>query len=343
MADLLKHPEKFEFFQALRLVERGHIRGVKGRPVGLDHEPQFEAARFRGTPSLGFQPSAIRTAEPRRNPVAGGAQAIEFGVTFMGALGICAELPWHYTEEVFERLSKRDTSLLDFVDTLQHRSISFFYRAWRKYRLPYAYEAAHLQRNRDDITSVISALVGLETEGLRERPAERAESWFYFAGLFGRQQRTAIGLETMIEAIVGYPTKVHEFVGRWQELVPEERTRLGERRHDGFRSELGSSAVLGDRVWDVLSGVRIEIGPVRASAVHRLAPRTGDYPWLPDIVRSYLGPDVDFDIYCRVQRETVQPARLGGDSKTTTLGESLWLGALDPNHYDDEVPICLDR
>jgi type VI secretion system protein ImpH len=53
---LFDEPYRFEFFQAVRLLER--LNPGRG-PVGRDGDPRDEAARFRAHASLAFPPSQI--------------------------------------------------------------------------------------------------------------------------------------------------------------------------------------------------------------------------------------------------------------------------------------------
>lgn len=342
MASLLDSPGGFEFFQALRLLENGAVAGVRGRAVGMDHPPQEEVVRLRGSPSLGFPVNIIESVVARRGSVPGQSRSAELSVTGLGMLGAVGPLPHHYSEHVFERTTQRDRSLRDFVDALQHRSLAFFYRAWRKYRLPFAYEAAGREGKVDDITSMLLGLVGLGSGGLGERLAEGAHRWLYFAGLFANPQRTAVGLESMLAEVTGSVVNVQEFVGRWQTLLPEERSRLGGRGDDEYRNCLGSSLILGERSWDVLSGVRIRIGPVPAGQLADYSSRTGRYHWVADLVKSYLGPDRDFEMVCMVDPATVRAVRLGSSS-SAGLGGSAWLAAREQSSYSIEVPLCPSR
>lgn len=340
-SSLLTEPGRYDFYQAMRLLEGGAVPGVAGRPVGFDSEPRHEVARLRASSSLGFPVNAVESVVRRRSHVDGAAKAVDVTVSFMGALGATGALPWHYTEYVFDRLSQRDRSMRDFVDALTHRSIAFHYRAWRKYRLPFAHEAAARTDDVDDITLAMRALVGLGTEGLRERLPEGADRWLYFAGLFARGQRTAGGLESMLQAVCGHPVEVQEFVGTWQPLLPEERSRLGG-AGGGDRNELGASMILGSSVWNIASAIRVRIGPVPSTRLPDLVPRTGSFPWLGDLVRSYLGPEVDFELLCLVERPTIRPLQLGVD-RGARLGGSAWVDSSDPSHYDAEVPLCASR
>ena len=144
---LRAEPEGFAFFQAVRLLEAQAAREER-RPVGEDHAPERESVRFRSAPSLAFPRSEVRGLSR------GGADArpLELEVAFFGLIGPLGTLPAHYNELVLERLRLRDTTLRDFLDLFHHRALSFFYRAWRKYRLPFAFEAGQQVGREDDFT-----------------------------------------------------------------------------------------------------------------------------------------------------------------------------------------------
>jgi len=323
---------KVEFFQAIRLIESQH--GSSGQSIGHDTDPADEIVHFKSTASLAMPPTAIQAVER-------GEGRYDVTVAFIGALGACGVLPWNLSEFAVRRLASRDHSFLDFVDLLHHRCIAFFYRAWRKYRLPVTFEAARRRGGIDDITMLLRSLVGLGIRGDDPRLEEGPDSWLYFAGPFARPQRSAAGLEVMLEEVLGCPVHVEEFVGRWQWLLPEERSSLGGRLNSYNR--LGDSLVLGDRVWDTQSGIRIRMGPVGTHDIQRLSAGSGDYPWLPSLVRSYVGNEVDFETVCEVDLETVVPTRLGSPLEGQGLGEGTWIAATRQDAYDSEVRIWLDK
>ncbi len=81
----------------------------------------------------------------------------------MGLTGPTGVLPYAYTELILERLRSKDNSLASFLDIFNHRMISFFYRAWEKYRFPVTYALGE----EDLFTHHLLDLVGLGTPGLR--------------------------------------------------------------------------------------------------------------------------------------------------------------------------------
>jgi len=119
--ELGEDPTAFEFFQAVRLLERA--RGGQRR-VGGFGDPDDEVARFSAHPSTAFPASEIQALE-----LPPGAPA-RLSVNFLGLIGPLGVLPYHYTLLVVERLRARDRALQAFLDIFNHRITSLFYRAF---------------------------------------------------------------------------------------------------------------------------------------------------------------------------------------------------------------------
>lgn len=327
-AEILRADGTPDFYLTVR-----HLESESGTlPVGQDHRPDREAVRFRGAPTFSFPHGGIAVA-PRRE---GGPRDVS--VHFMTFLGACGVLPQHYTELVAGRASRRDRAIGEFFDLLLHRSVSFFYRAHRKYRVPFAFEAAQHGRDVDQLGAILLGLVGLGTPGLASLPREGAGPWVHYASQFARTQRTARGLEAILTDVCGVDVRVVEFVGRWREVLDGERTALGSRH-----CTLGESCVMGGRAYDPQGGIRVEIGPMPMEEFHRFAPRTGQLAWLPDFVASFLDGAVDFEIVGKIVRETIAPIRLGESAGSTALGSGSWLASQHASRYDATVPIWLDK
>ncbi|HKS42602.1 MAG TPA: type VI secretion system baseplate subunit TssG, partial [Blastocatellia bacterium] len=91
LADVLfEEPYRFEFFQAVRLLERIE---PERHTVGRYSEPASEAVRFRTRVALSFPPSQIHqladASEDEATPP-------RMTVAFMGLTGPAGVLPHHY-------------------------------------------------------------------------------------------------------------------------------------------------------------------------------------------------------------------------------------------------------
>jgi type VI secretion system protein ImpH len=123
--ELFKTPYRFDFLQAVRLLQRA---SGEVEPVGRAGPPRKEAVRFRVHQSLAFPPSEIQALEPSNDP----ARPPLMTVAFLGLTGPTGVLPQCYTELMIERNRAGDRTAAAFFDLFNHRLISLFYRAWEK-------------------------------------------------------------------------------------------------------------------------------------------------------------------------------------------------------------------
>ena len=110
-----------------------------------------------------------------------------------------------------------------------------------------------------------------------------------------RQPRSAAGLEKLVKAAFGVEARVEPFHGAWVDLPEEDLTRLGGR--DAGNARLGSTALLGSRVFDASAGITLRLGPLtEAQRRMFLPPPAGTCRAdLLALVRWYLG-----DVGCEV-------------------------------------------
>ena len=354
----------FEFFQAVRLLERA---APPRRPVGLAAPPRDEIVRFRAHLSLNFPPSSIYEIErPRaldRPP--------EMTVTFFGLTGPAGILPRHYTEQLIrldrEVRGPERYALRAWLDQFNHRLVSLFYRAWEKYRfiLPYERGAAY-RAEPDTFTQMLFSCVGLGLPALRERlqvstfieeasagtgspdqtPAGKrvlAEiddlALLYYGGLLAQRPRTAVGLAALLRDYFDLPVEVQQFRGQWLRLDVDSQTRLG-----AANCDMGVNVVAGERVWDVQSKLRLRLGPLRREQFDAFLPDRAAIPerkaffLLAQLARLYLGPDFDFDVQLVLRKEDVPPCHLSPLGLGPRMGWNTWLSS-QPRPRDATDPV----
>lgn len=315
IAELFARPEAFDFFQAVRLLERAAALAGDREAVGGDRSPERESVRFRVRPALAFATSEV--VEAKRGEA--GAPP-ELAVSFFGFVGPAGVLPQHYTELAIERQQLRDTTLRDFLDLFHHRALSLFYRAWARSRLACAYER-HLgaRRGEDPFTRALLGLVGHGLGALRGRRVIDDSFLLYASGHMSSRRRTAQGLRQVVADLVRVPVRVEELVGSWLEIPPEERCALGAQ---DARSSLGAGATLGARAWDVQREVRLVLGPLSLRDFERLCPGGSGHLELASAIEAYL--DLEWTCALRfvlaegespgIRLQSVGGARLGFDS-----------------------------
>jgi type VI secretion system protein ImpH len=325
IATLSSHPGRFSFFQAVRLLEwsarrdAGDPRKVVRTPVGEDGDPRAEAVKFRSDTRLGFPVSDVQA-------VAGdGAGPAAMTVTFLGLTGSQGALPDSYSDLVQRALKDKKGGLRDFFDIFNHRLISLFYRAWTKYRLAPSYENSLGRKEQDAVTALLSSLVGLGGDALRDRQAVPDALALHYGGTFSRRVRPAVVVEDLLSGALGRPVRVEQFRGDWCAVATTEQTRLpGPGVPDGQYCQLGVNAVAGARAWEVQGGIRVHIGPLSYAEFLDLLPGYPKAGQLADLVTLATGGVMDFDAHLTLRADQVPPWRLGTDGGCR-LGWNSWL------------------
>ena len=320
---LYQEPFRFEFFQAVRLLERLD----EGRePVGRDSRPGRESVRFVARLGLSFPASSIHDLRPAvadRDLPPPGTPVMT--VAFMGLTGPMGVLPTFYTEKLIEeflrcRRIKRDSipALAAFLDLFNHRLISLYYRAWDKHHPFSAWDRGV----REPLDRAVFSLAGLQLPATNEPAPFAGESLLFYAGLFASRRRHAAGLEDLLKGYFGEPVEVLQFVGRWLLLGPGDRSRLGAR---GVNNQLRVNLTLGSRVWDEQGKFRLRIGPLSYARYTEFLPGRPAFQALVKMARLYIGPEYEFDVQLVLHAQDVPRCRPGVKQGGAQLRRTTWL------------------
>ena len=307
---LRKEPCLFEFFQAVRLLERFLPAKVE---VGKFAPPAEEVARFQANSTLVFPASEIQALVwPEKGPV-------EMKVNFMGLTGPEGVLPIPYTVFLTERARAGDSSAVDFFDLFNHRIISLFFQAWEKYRFWIAYERGE----RDRFSYHLLALIGLGTAGLQDRQAVPDDALLYYAGLLAQHPRSASALEQILRDYFDVPVEVEQFAGGWYKLETSDQCSMAGR--ENYSDQLGVGAVVGNEVWDQSARVRIKIGPLSLDQYVEFLPSGSAFEPLRVLTRFFSNDEVDFEAQLILKRDEVPRCRLGAEwGVEPQLGWTTW-------------------
>jgi len=301
---LRSQPQAFSLFAALRLLENVNL----DRPrVGEARRPGDEPLRFAQPPFLTFAPTEVAGIEVDSR---WRLQQYPFGM--FGPMGA---LPLHLTEFAFERLHHfDDPTLTAFINALQHRFISFFYRAW-------AASEPVVQADRpgaDEFEMVLASLAGLEIPGARNRDCVADCAKASRVGLLALQSRSADALETLLDDYFGLEFKVNPYVARWLDIPDEAFLRLSDRDS----AVLGKGATLGRSTWQASHSFELVMGPVSLSELERFLPGERGLEELRDLVRFFTVDEWQWQLRVIVKCGTVPDLTLGG---TARLGWTSWL------------------
>jgi type VI secretion system protein ImpH len=301
---------RYDFYALVRLIECANPDLPK---VGTSLKPGDDPVRFCEEPYLAFPPSAVAKVVPDAL-----TNVPRVYVNFIGLLGPNGALPLHVTEYARERmLHFNDQTLARFLDVFHHRITSLFYRAWAVNQQAVSFE--HLQYDR--IAEYVGSLIGEGMEGFHQRDTVPDSSKLHYSGRLAGMARNAEGLEAVLRDYFEIPSKVETFVGEWIELPGDSRCRLGESPMTGT---LGSTAIVGARIWECQYKFRVILGPMGYGDYQRMLPGGDSLRRLKDWVKNYVGEDLAWDVQLILKKEEVPAAQLGRSGR---LGWSTWTKA----------------
>jgi type VI secretion system protein ImpH len=325
-AALEERPTAFDFFQAVRLLERTE---QSRSPVGEFAPPEHEAVRFVVPPSITYPASEIYSLNMTANPP-------RMAVNFTGLTGPLGILPYHYTLLVGDRVRARDTALQDFFSIFNHRAISLYYRAWLKNHFIVSYE----RDGHDRIGEHLRDLVGIGTSGLQNRLALNDETLMFYTGLLAPQPRSAVGLQQMLGDYFGVPVEVEQFVGGWYPLSVDTQCSLGDETSPS--AQLGQGAVAGHEIWDQQARVRIRLGPLTRQQYDDFLPDGSAYEPLKAITQFFGSDQYEFEVQLVLARDEVPSCVLGAEgSASTPLGWCTWMTTRQPMRDPDDTCLTL--
>jgi type VI secretion system protein ImpH len=306
LEEIARAPDRFDFFQVLRRIEREF--GDRAR-LGQGQHPSEEPVRLAQEASLAFSPSVVRGLERGSGP------APRVMTSFLGLLGPNGPLPLHLTEYARDRQrNSGDASLAHFLDIFHHRVLSLFYRAYANAQPTFDQDRRAAAR----FPLYVGALLGM--------PSPRGEGGIphtfalYFAGRLAARTRNAEGLAAMVGSWFRVPASVEPFVGEWVELPASARARVG---GPEVGTRLGRGMALGKRAWLPHGRFRVEVGPLTTEQAEGFQPGGPHLHALAALVRTYAGDAMDWDARLVFDEAACAPCRLG---QGTRLGRALWLG-----------------
>lgn len=303
---------RFDFYQAVRLLEQLHPGAV---PVAEGPDARRETVRFHSRVSFAFPASDVHEVEA---PAAPGEPA-RMQVNFLGLAGAMGPLPTSFTELVLDRVRAHDSGLQDFLDLFNHRLVSLMYRIRKKHRL----QLTNFSPEDAPVTAYVQSLLGLglpEMRALLQDPAQglHDRDLLGYTGLLARRPVSATALQQVLGHYFRAPVRVHQLVGAWRPLDPDQHTRIG---IGGQNQVLGVSTIVGTRVWDQRSRFRIEIGPIGLQRMQEFLPIGSAWRPLAGITRFCVGASFDYTVRLQLTAAEVPETRLG----SARLGWTSWL------------------
>jgi type VI secretion system protein ImpH len=331
IARLFAQPERFAYFQAMRLVELWLKRhgGAAAR-----NKPRAELVahwlRFQNCTSFAFPVNQIEALHPEPPTVARDAaglqaaldddtlQAITLTPTFMGLLGGHGALPLHYTERIAGHVTgEKDDGARAFFDTWTNRTLLLFYEAWRKYRVELQYEPG----GHDAFLPLVLSLAGLGEPALQQRLAHdgagrvRDATLGYFAAALQHRPASSVQIARVLAEYFDRPVRAEQFIGAWYKVPPAQQTALG-----GPNAVLGGGALAGARVWQRDLRLRLVIGPLDHASLQAFLPGGIAAHALRSLVTMLTGTALEYEVQLVLRAEDVRGVQLGGGTAGPASG-----------------------
>lgn len=321
--ELEEYPQRFSFFRAVWLLQQAFPEAAALGELG---PPADEATWLRPSSSLAF-PAADVTKIERRE---GDSAPYRVTTPIMGLYGVLSPLPSFYTTDIIDyemREGDVDPSRI-FLDIVNHRLLSFLYRAWAKYRWEFTFEPGAL----DTTSQLLMGWLGLATEGLQERVGVPAGRLLRYAGAVTQKPRSASSVAGVVSDYFGeIEVRVEQCVEQWVRIAESDRNRLGE-----ANASLGMTLMIGEKVRDRMGKCRIEIGPIDFDRYDTLRPGGKDHDALCALARYMLPDTLLYDLRLVVRKETIPLLRLSNGPEAGRLGWSSWPSS-EPAAEDKDV------
>ncbi|WP_312584448.1 type VI secretion system baseplate subunit TssG [Atlantibacter sp.] len=302
----------FNFYRFCQLAERrARTRLGEGR------SPESDPIRLLPYPGMGFPAGELRSTvtdeeHPERPPVV--------RVNFMGLYGVESPLPTSLTDDI-TRGREGHEAMMAFLDIFNHRILTQYYRIWRKYHYPSAFEPG----GTDAVSQSLMALVGITRS--ETPPASRLLA---LLPTLLHPTHTADGLAAVIEA-QAERTRV-EVRPHYPVMMPvEERARLS---MDNRRT-LGEYLILGDEIRDANFCAAVELYTDDPDEARGWMPDGQLRKDVMDLLRVYLGCDYDVRLWVTIPTRLLPRPRLG--DRRLFAGYNVMLG-LDDGPVADGLP-----
>ena len=308
MQALRDKPYTFDFFQAVRQLECANSHLPR---IGQSQRPQYDPVRFCQNVSLAFAPSAIETYSETTDEHPG-----QMFINFFGLLGTNGPMPLSITEYIYDRLQNhKDRTLASFLDLFNHRMISLFYRAWACNQQ----NVSHDRPEDDRFAVYIGSLYGIGQDSFRNRDAVPDVGKLHYSGRLTCQTKNVEGLREILQDYFKIAVDIEQFIGQWINIPHEHYCRLGESIKN---AKLGSTLVIGSRVWECQQKFRIRFGPMLFSEYLRMLPDGDSIRRLIAWVKNYVGDELSWELQLILSATEVPSICLG---KMGRLGWSIWL------------------
>ena len=236
----------------------------------------------------------------------------EVHVNISGIAGICGILPDEYTDDFLNCSKKTRQVLSDLFDIFNERIILKRYAFLKRLNT----ETLSLPIEKSLIGNIIFSLAGFDFFS-KSISLELPEQFKISAqNLFWRNTRSSSGLRAILESFFNIPVEIQQFTGGFVQLDCDEQIMIGK---NGIFNNLGKNSFLGNKVWDAMRGITINIGPLKLEEYEKFLPKHSkkDQKFsalqkMKEIIRLYIPNGIDVNIHFFLGECDVNSTALNG-------------------------------
>lgn len=295
---VLGNARRYSFFQLVDLIHRHHGDDLER---DNDDQPQRERIRFSASAGLGFPGSDVVSALSPEHEHA----PYQLEVSFLGLHGAQSPLPGYYLEDLAWEAGQNLGIRRHFLDFFNHRLVTLFHRAWRKYR----YYVRFQPGASDGFSELIFALVGLGDSRLRQATPVNWSKMLAYAGLMAGRSRSP----EVVSGIVAHcfdldDVSIEQWVLRKVPIARDQQTCLG--RCNG---SLGNDTLVGSSIRDRSGKFVLRLRNLSRRRFGDFLPNGRDHHRLVKLVEFATREQLAYDLELQMRPKDIRAMQLGQD------------------------------
>ena len=178
-------------------------------PLGSTAHPADDAVRFRPDPGMGFPAAELKAIEtdelhPQRPATV--------RTRLLGLYGVDSPLPTVFLDDIAQRREGHE-ALEAFLDIFNHRIFTQFYRIWRKYSYPAAFEAGAT----DATSQCLLGLIGMGIPGTAQQIATPVSRFLALLSVMRLPTRNAEGIAALVSLLA--PNTQAKVTPHWPQKI----------------------------------------------------------------------------------------------------------------------------
>lgn len=299
---LIKNPSRFNFFQAVRLIN-----------CYLDNQGKIGHVSLKNIPRLEFPTGDIKRITFAHSDT--DEVNFELHTTILGLLGQSGALPLHYTEVTLEHIAIKNHAINDFISLFNEKLLQLLYKAWERSRFYIAFE--NHQANKSPIINFLASLINKTADQLD------IDQFIFHSGLSSKNNIAKEELEQIINGYFNLPAKIFNHLGRWITLSETEQTKIASKPNKENHNQLGRGATIGKSFWCSPNQFIVVIGPLNYQKYMQLFPKEPLYNALKNLIQHYVGIEFSFKIRTEIDPKEIPQYPLNSNKKIQ-LGRNSW-------------------